>query len=181
MPKRIAITLILLSTIVYGTVFLLSRHYRTSFFDEILIQLNRMAISISDKRAVNQTRYILKTILENGHPPATWPALIARYRKRRPEELFYYYKVWAIKTKLGIDDVRKSYPIFKSSGEGSVTINMRYGNTKPVLQFPFFKEKAGNLVAGLFFPINEAPFSADINHDGVINEEDVAIIKKAKR
>jgi len=40
MPKKFAFSLIVLSTIVYGSIFLMANHYGTGFFDEILIQLN---------------------------------------------------------------------------------------------------------------------------------------------
>ena len=178
MPKKFAFSLIVLSTVVYGSIFLMANHYGTGFFDEILIQLNRMTLNLSKKQEVDRTRLILKTILENEHPPASWNSLIARSRQKDHKELFYYYKIWSIKSKLSLKDISRSYPIFESNKDHYTLINMRYGNTKPVLQFPFFKNKAGKLVAGLFFPINEAPMSADYNNDKIINYEDVVLARK---
>ncbi len=55
---------------------------------------------------------------------------------------------------------------------------MRYGKSKPVVQFPFYKDKKGNMIAGLFFPINEQPLSADLNNDNKIDHKDVLIARK---
>lgn len=180
MPKKFAITLIVLSTLIYGTIFLMAQRYGTGFFDEIIIQVNRMAINLSKNQEVTLSKLILKTILENEHPPDFWHSLIARSQKNDHKELFYHYKIWTLKTKLSIKDISRSYPTFQSQKDSFTIINMRYGKIKTVLQFPFLKDKAGNLIVGLFFPINETPFSADYNNDKIINYEDVVLARKAQ-
>ncbi|MBU2630975.1 MAG: hypothetical protein KKE61_20360 [Proteobacteria bacterium] len=179
--KSFGVTLIILSTIVYGSIFFLANQYQTSFFDEMLIQLNRITTSSSKKQEISQSKLILRTILENEHPPADWANLIVRSEQTDHEQLFYHYKIWTIKTKLGIEDITDSYPVFESKSDNITVINMRYGKTKPVLQFPFFKDKKGNLITGLFFPINEKPLSADYNNDNKINHEDVMLARKAEQ
>jgi len=55
---------------------------------------------------------------------------------------------------------------------------MRYGPSKPVVQFPFYKNDKGDLITGLFFPVNEMPLAADLNNDKKINHEDVTLARK---
>ncbi len=178
MLKRFAITLIILSTLVYGSVFFLSMHYHTGFFDEILIQMTRMDAGFFNKAEVRQSKQVLKTIIENEHPPENWPGMIFKPGDNNAEQLFYHYKVWVTKTQVTLADVKGSYPIFKSKEDKAILINMRYGNKKPVLQFPFYKTGSGKLLTGLFFPINELPFDADLNKDHIIDQKDVLIARK---
>ncbi|MCF6247021.1 MAG: hypothetical protein L3J69_06630 [Desulfobacula sp.] len=178
LKKKFGITLIIISTLVYGSIFFLSMHHETSFFDEILIQLNRAAGNLNKKDEIQQSKFILKTIIENDHPPQIWKNLIAHNPQNDNEELFYYYKIWTIRTKLSMDDIAGSYPIFEKTKNGITHINMRYGKDKPVLQFPFFRNNAGNLVTGLFFPINERSMSADYNKDNKVNYKDVILARK---
>ena len=65
MRKNFAITLIFISTAVYLTVFIISVQNHTGFFDEILNQLNRLNVSFNHKKEVDQSKLVLKTILEN--------------------------------------------------------------------------------------------------------------------
>lgn len=179
MKKRFAITLIILSTLVYGGMFFMATYYGTGFFDEILIQLNRMTIGLSKKQEVAQSKFILKTILENEHPPGSWKGLMLPSPDH--QELFYHYKIWTLKTKLTHEDIHGSYPIFESKKNNFTLINMRYGNTKPVVQFPFLTDKAGYLITGLFFPINEKPLSADYNRDNRVTYEDVLLAREREQ
>ena len=167
-----------MSTFLYGTIFVMSKHYETSFFDEILIQLNRMTANMNKSQEVEFTKTILTAIINNEHPPSDWNRFIVHDPKYDNKELFYYYKIWSIKTKLNINDINASYPIFTASSAKSIVINMRYGKDKPVLQFPFYKDKKENLMTGLFFPINEKPLNADLNNDDAINHKDVIMAKK---
>ncbi len=178
LKKKFGITLIVISTLVYGSIFFLSIHHGTSFFDEILIQLNRVAGNLNKKDEVQQSKFILKTIVENEHPPQIWQKLIAHNKENDHQELFYYYKIWTVKAKLSIDDIAGSYPIFEKTQNGITLINMRYGKTKPILQFPFFRDNKGNIITGLFFPINEKPMSADYNNDNKVNDKDVILARK---
>ena len=178
MIKRFAWTLIAIASLVYGGIFALSRYYETSFFDEILMQLNRLNAHAFSMKEVQQSKLLIRTIIENDHPPAAWPAMIVRGEKKDHRQLFYYYKVWTLKSKLTTADVKKSYPIFKASQEQFTILNIRFGRYKPVVQFPFFTDAGSNLVCGLFFPINEPPFSSDLNKDGQVDQEDVAIARK---
>ena len=180
MLKKFSITLIALSTIIYGSLFFMAKHYNTSFFDEIVMQLNRIVCSLNKKQEIQTSKTILKLILKNEHPPANWDNLIVHNPEDDNKDLFYFYKIWTIKTKLTIKDIDGSYPIFQSRGNNVTLINMRYGKEKPVLQFPFSKDKKGNLITGLFFPINERPMSADYNKDNKVNYEDVLIARKIK-
>jgi len=180
MLKRFSITLIIVSTIVYGSVFFLGLYYGTGFFDEMLAQLNRVSITFSKKQEIDQSKFILKTIIESEHPQDSWKGLIAHNQIKNDEELFYYYKIWSIKTKLSHKDISDSYPIFEKTKNNINIINIRYGKTKPVMQFPFFKDKAGNLRTGLFFPLNEKPISADYNKDNKVDHKDVLLARKAK-
>lgn len=175
MLKRFSISLIIISSIVYLSIFLIARHQGTGFFDEILIQLNRLNINLSHEHKVKQSKFVLKFIHENKTPPAQWNSIIIQNWKMDSNELFYYYKVWMIKTGLTLSDIEKSYPIFVSIEDQITRINMRYGPAKPVVQFPFSSKKKGQLITGLFFPINEPPFSADLNGDKVINQKDVEL------
>lgn len=178
MRKRFAITLIVVSTIAYGTIFLMAIHHDTGFFDEMINQVNRMAIHLSKRQEVALTKLTLKTILENEHPPDIWYGLIGPSKKNDPKELFYHYKVWTLKINLSIKDISRSYPIYESKKDGHTIIHMRYGKLKTVLQFPISQGKAGNLIVGLFFPINEMPFSADYNKDKIIDHKDVVLARK---
>ncbi len=178
MLKKFAISLIIMSTFLYGTIFMMSKRYETTFFDEILIQLNRMTASMNKSQEVQFTKTILTVIINNEHPPNDWNKFIAHKPQYDNKELFYYYKVWSIEVKLNINDINASYPIFIASNKNSITINMRYGKDKPVLQFPFYKDKKENLITGLFFPINEKPLNADLNNDDKIDHKDVIIAKK---
>ncbi|MCP3874975.1 MAG: hypothetical protein GY699_17710 [Desulfobacteraceae bacterium] len=180
MLKKFAITLIVISTSVYGTTFFIAKHHGTSFFDEIVIQLNRLSTNLSNEQEVERSRFILRSIVENEQPPANWDNLIVHNQKTNHKELFYYYKIWTIKTKLSIADINDSYPIFKKEEKTLIRINMRYGKDKPILQFPFSKNKEGSVITGLFFPINERPLSADLNKDNKINNEDVKLARKVK-
>jgi len=83
-----------------------------------------------------------------------------------------------IKAKLNINDINASYPIFTSSSENSIVINMRYGKDKPIVRFPFYKDEKENLITGLFFPINEKPLNADLNDDDKIDYKDVILARK---
>ena len=181
MLKRFSITLIIMATIVYGSMFFMGYYYGTGFFDEILIQLNRVSIIFSKKQEIEQSKFILKTIIESEHPQDSWKGLIAHNKIKDDEELFYYYKIWTIKTKLSLKDISDSYPIFEKTKNNINIINIRYGKAKPVLQFPFFKDKAGNLKAGLFFPLNEKPLSADYNKDNKVDYKDVLLARKAEQ
>lgn len=178
MPKRFAITLIVISTIVYGSIFALSMVYSTSFFDEMVIQLNRMATNMSNMDEIQHSRLILNTIFENEQPPETWQALILSPPDHDLEQFFYFYKVWIIKKGLTPKDVKGSYCIFKSGQDQLTIMNMRYGKNKPVLQFPFYKTQQGQLKSGLFFAINELPFSADLNKDNTVDQKDVLMAMK---
>ena len=180
MLKRFSITLIVVSTIVYGSMFFMGIYYGTGFFDEILAQVNRVSITFSKKQEIKQSKFILKTIIENEHPQKSWKGLIAHNQIKDDEEVFYYYKIWSIKTKLSHKDITDSYPIFEKVKNNINIINIRYGKEKPVLQFPFFKDKAGNLKTGLFFPLNEKPISADYNKDNKVDHKDVLLARKAK-
>lgn len=181
MRKQFSITLIVISTIVYGSVLGMSLYYDTGFFEEMLMQINRIDATASRKAEVGLSKLILTEIIENEHPTARWQILIARDSSRGYAELFYHYKVWMEKTGLTLDDIGSSYPIFKTRQQHISIINMRYGKTKPVLQFPFIKDKSGTLMAGLFFPVNELPFSADLNKDKIIDYKDVVLARKMGR
>ncbi len=176
--KKFSISLIILSTIIYGSVFATAKYHDTSFFDEMLIQLNRAAISISKKQEIAQSKFILQTIIENEHPPQIWDTLISHNPENDDTQLFYYYKIWTIKTKLNTKDIKDSYPIFESSKNNITMINMRYGKNKPIVQFPFFRDKDTTLNTGLFFPINATPISADYNNDNKVNYDDILALKK---
>ncbi len=178
MIKRFAITLITLSTLVYGSIFAFSIVHDTSFFDEIVIQLNRMSTNLNNNDEVQHSRLLLKTILENETPPENWQTMIIPPPGNDLNQLFYFYKVWSIKTGLTLKNIKKSYPIFKSEQNQLTIINMRYGKKKPILQFPFSKNNQGNLVSGMFFAINELPFSADYNKDEKIDHKDVLLALK---
>ena len=180
LKKRFGITLIVLTTIVYGSIFIMGQYYGTGFFDEMLIQINRLSASFNSKAEVNQSKLILTTIMENEHPPESWKGLIAHNPQNNSKELFYYYKIWTIKTKLSLKDVKDSYPIFAITKNNIISINMRYGKSKPVVKFPFFRDADGNLLTGLFFPINEQPMSADLNKDKKINHDDVVVARKTQ-
>ncbi len=178
MKKRFSITLIILSTIVYGSMFFLGRYHGTGFFDEILVQLNRVSITFSKKLEIERSKFILKTIIESEHPQDSWKGLIVHNQIKADDELFYYYKVWTIQAKLTLEDISSSYPIFEKTNNNINIINFRYGREKPVLQFPFFRDRAGNLRTGLFFPLNEKPISADYNKDNKVNHKDVLLARK---
>jgi hypothetical protein len=180
MKKKFAISLIIMSTFLYGTIFFISQRYGTSFFDEIVMQLNRVSSNMNKPQEVQFTKVILTAIINNEHPPSEWNKFIAHNPKYDNKELFYYYKIWSIKAKLNINDINSSYPVFSGSRKNSIIINMRYGKSNPVLQFPFYKDKKGNMMTGLFFPINEKPLSADLNKDNKINHEDVILARKLK-
>ncbi len=180
LKKRFGITLIVLATIVYGSIFIMGQYHGTGFFDEMLIQINRVSAGFYNKSEINQSKIILTTILQNDHPPANWKNLVAHNPQNDSTELFYYYKIWTIKAKLSLKDVKGSYPIFESTQNNIISINMRYGKSKPVIKFPFFRDAGGNILTGLFFPINEQPMSADLNKDKKINHDDVVIARKAQ-
>lgn len=175
MLKRFSISLIVISSAVYMTIFLMSRHYQTGFFDEILIQLNRLNTSLGHKTEIIQTKYILKLVSENDTPTKQWYAVMRPGSKTDPTQLFYYYKVWLIKAGLTQTDINQSYPIFRMMKDDVAVINMRYGPGKPIVQFPFSKTGKDSFVCGLFFPINEPPFSADLNKDKTVDQKDVVI------
>jgi len=178
MLKKFAISLIIMSTFMYGTVFFMSKHYETLFFDEILIQLNRMTANFNRPKEVEFTKILLTSIINNEQPPSDWNRYVVHSPKYDNTELFYYYKIWTINAKLNMDDINSSYPIFTASNEKKVVINMRYGPSKPVVQFPFYKNEKGDLITGVFFPVNERPLSADLNNDDKINHEDVILARK---
>ena len=178
MPRKFAISLIIISTIVYGYIFLVSKQYGTGFFDEILYQMNRMAVLLANNQEVVQTKRILSAVLTNEHPPKKWKGLIARSQEKDHLELFYHYKIWTLKTGLRMEDIAGSYPIHKFNKEMFTVINMRYGNTQPTLQFPLFRDKTGKIVSGLFFPLGEPPVDVDYNNDNIISYEDVVLARK---
>ena len=178
MIKKFAISLIIMSTFMYGTVFFMSQRYDTVFFDEILIQLNRMTANFNRPQEVEFTKILLAAIVNNEQPPSDWNRYILHSPKYDNTELFYYYKIWTINVKLNLDDINRSYPIYTAINENKVVLNMRYGQSKPVVQFPFYKNEKGDLITGLFFPVNERPLSADLNNDDKINHEDVIIARK---
>ncbi len=120
MLKSFSISLIVLSSIVYLTIFLISRHHETGFFDEILIQVNRISTNMNHEEKIKQSKTVLKLILENETPPDQWNLIILQNWKTDPNELFYYYKVWIIKTDLTLADIDESYPIY-SSTENQIT------------------------------------------------------------
>ncbi|MBT4506060.1 hypothetical protein [Desulfobacula sp.] len=181
MLKRFSISLIIVSTIVYGSMFFMGIYHGTGFFEEILIQVNRLSVNLSKKQEIIQSKFILKTIIENEHPPDSWKGLIVHNQIKADEELFYYYKIWTIKTGLSLKDITDSYPIFEKNNNNINIINIRYGKAKPVLQFSFFRDKAGNLKTGLFFPLNEKPISADYNKDKKVDYKDVILARKAEQ
>ena len=178
MLKKFSISLIIMSTFMYGSIFFMSKHYNTTFFDEILIQLNRMTANFNRPQEVEFTKILLASIINSENPPADWSSYILHNPKYDNKELSYYYKVWTIKVKLNMEDINSSYPIFTASNEKTVVINMRYGQSKPVVQFPFYKNENGDLITGLFFPVNERPLAADLNNDNKINHEDVIVARK---
>jgi hypothetical protein len=94
--------------------------------------------------------------------------------------VLYHYKLWTSKAKRSHAEISDFYPIYLSRADNMMLINMRYGKNRPVLQFPFFKDKAGNVITGLFFTINEKPMSADDNKDSKVNHEDVILARKKK-
>jgi hypothetical protein len=179
MLKRFSISLIVVASTVYGSLFGLGLYYDTGFFDEFSIQLNRASGRFTKKEEVAVTKFLLKSIVNNEQPPETWNGLISHNQQKDDTQLFYYYKIWAVNAKLSIKEISESYPIFSKIDNNIQAINMRYGKDKPVLQFSFFRNKAGKLKTGLFFPINEPPLEADYNGDGKINAEDLALAKKA--
>ncbi len=178
MIKKFSISLIIMSTFIYGTIFIMSKHYKTTFFDEIGIQLNRMAANMNKSPEVQFTKLILAAIINNEHPPSDWNRFLAHSPEYDNKELFYHYKIWSIKAKLNINDINSSYPIFTAKNAKSVIINIRYGKDKPVVQFPFYKDKKENMITGLFFPINDKPLNADLNDDDKIDYKDVILARK---
>jgi hypothetical protein len=178
LKKRFGITLIVLTTIIYGSIFIMGQYYSIGFFDEMIIQINRLSIGFYNKSEVNQSKLILTTIMVNEHPPSNWKDLIAHNPQNSNTELFYYYKIWSIKTKLSFKEVKNSYPIFKITKNNIISINMRYGKLKPAVKFPFFRDAGGNLLTGLFFPISGQPISADLNKDKKISYDDVVVARK---
>ncbi|MCP4670838.1 MAG: hypothetical protein GY857_05990 [Desulfobacula sp.] len=178
MKKKFSISLIIMASFLYGTIFFISQRHETSFFDEIVIQLTRMTTNMNKSQEVQFTKTILAVIINNEHPPSDWNRFIAHNPKYDNKELFYYYKIWSLKTNLNIADINASYPIYSASSEQSIFINMRYGKDKPVVRFPFYKDNKENLMIGLFFPINEKPLNADLNNDNQINHKDVVIARK---
>lgn len=178
MHKRFSITLIVVSTLVYGGVFFMAFHHDTGFFEEMLIQINRFDAGTTRKAHVKLSKMILMEVLDNEHPTKTWFSMIAPEPGRNDTELFYHYKVWSEKTGLTSADIKGSYPIYKTGQQHISIINMRYGKAKPVVQFPFVKTTDGNLRSLLFYPINEPPFSADLNKDQAVNHHDVILARK---
>jgi hypothetical protein len=177
MLRRFALSLIGISTLIYGSIFFSSVIHNTGFFDEILIQLNRMNANMSNMDEIQHSRQVLNAIMNNDHPPDNWTSLIAGPPEKDPVQLFYFYKVWMKQSGLTPKDIKRSYAIFKSVKNNLLILNMRYGKNKPVLQFPFMSTPQGQVVSGLFFAINELPFSADINNDGRVDQKDVLAAK----
>lgn len=180
MLKKFSISLIIMSTFLYASIFVVSKQYNTSFFDEINNQLSRITAVFNKPQEVEFTKLVLSAIVNSEHPPADWDQYLFHNAKYSHSELFYYYKVWVIKTKLTLKQITSSYPIYSRRSENSVAVNMRYGSSQPVVRFPFFQDSKGNIVAGLFFPVNEKPLVADLNRDHKINHEDVVLAKKAR-
>jgi len=178
MIKKFSISLIIMSTFLYGTIFVMSKRYETSFYDEIVFQLNRMTATMNKSQEVQFTKTILSAIINNEHPPSDWHRFIVHSPEYDNKELFYYYKIWSIKTQLNINDITASYPISTASNQTKIVLNMRYGKDKPVVQFPFYKDKKENLTTGLFFPINQQPLNADLNNDEKIDHQDVILARK---
>lgn len=180
MPKKFAISLIVLSTILYANVFHLSVVHKTSFFDEMIMQINRFQVGLANKDEMNLSKLILRTILENEHPPEEWNRMILPSPEFNHTKLFYFYKVWSIQRGLTLGDIKSSYPIFKTKKNHLTILKIRYGKDKPILQFPFSKNSEDFPIAGLFLAANELPFSADLNKDDEINHADVVLATKTK-
>lgn len=178
MLKRFSITLIIISTLVYGSMFIMAKYYGTGFFDEMLMQMNRLAAVFVNKKEIKQSKRILFDIIENEHPTGNFQQWVMLGKKSSHEELFYHYKVWIVKSGLSREDVEKSYPIFKALQDNTLIINMRYGPGKPVVQFPFVINTAGQIITGLFYPVNELPLAADLNKDNTIDHRDVILARK---
>ncbi len=178
MLKRFSITLIVISTLVYGGVFFMAFYHDTGFFEEMLIQINRIDAGTTRKAHVKLSKMIFMEVLDNEHPTKTWFSMIAPKPGRNDTELFYHYKVWCERTGLTPGEISGSYPIFKSAQQHIAIINMRYGKAMPVVQFPIVKITDGTLRSLLFYPINEPPFSADLNKDQVVDHQDVILARK---
>ena len=165
----------------YGSVFIMAKRHGTGFFDEILIQMNRFSTNLANKAEINQSKAILRLIMASDHPPANWETLISGKEKKDTTSLYYHYKTWLTQSGLTPKDIDGSYPIFKSTTNQLTIINMRYGKDKPILQFPFLTSGSNGLVTGLFFPVNELAFSADLNKDGRVDDKDVELAAKRKK
>lgn len=179
--KRFAVTLIIMATVLYGSIFVMSKQYGTPFFEEIVIQLNRMNEKFGGSPEVTMTKTVLKAIIENETPPDEWNRFILHASEYSPNDLFYLYKVWSVTVSLTLRDINKSYPILNTENENGILLRMRYGKTQPVLQFKFFKVGEDTLAMGLFYPVNEPPVSADLNNDKTIDAKDVRIARRLNR
>lgn len=180
MLKKFSISLIIMSTFLYASIFVVSKQYNTSFFDEINNQLTRVTAVFNKPKEIEFTKLVLSAIVNSEHPPADWDNYLFHNPEYSHSELFYYYKVWTIKLKLTLEQITSSYPIYSRRGKNSIAVDMRYAPSRPVVRFPFFQDSKGNLVAGLFFPVNEKPLVADLNRDHKVNHEDVILAKKAR-
>lgn len=178
MRKKFAITLICLTTILYGAVFFISRNNGTGFLEEINCQLMRLHGNLKYAQQVDQAKGLLKMVLNNENPPSNWNDFLEEKLQPFNDKAFYFFKIWMIDSHITADNIEASYPVHIVERVDTLTVLQRFPGTGHVLQFNIFTNAASKPVFGLFLPINNSNFSADYNYDDRIDYEDVLLARK---
>ncbi len=176
--KKITI-LLACSVLLLGLVVLkISLEQNTTYLDELQILLFRLVTINKYEEEANYARYILSGIIMNDVPPDNWGELTGERSQKFKNGLFYFFKVWFIESETTIQDIEKSYIIFAHKSENYVLFELRYGKSKPAIQFRVTKNNNNNFVADFTFPLNNCTFHPDYNRDNVFDSKDVALAKK---
>jgi hypothetical protein len=178
MRKKFAITLICLTTILYGSILSISISNETRFFQEINYQLVRAQGKLKYDLQVSHMKDLLKAVFDNDAPPPEWDSYLEDSLKEFSTKAFYFFKVWLIESNISQDDIADSYLIFIAQSGDKQILDLRFPSQGYVLQFNIYANSSGQPVSGLFFPKKNREFSADYNNDSFVNYQDVVLARE---
>jgi len=177
--KKIAISIGFGLCILGLSIYIISYKQHTRFLNELAIQTYRILTINKYKEESDYAKYVLSEIINNDNPPKNWKDQIGERSQRLGVGLFYIFKVWFIESRTPLSEIENSYIIIPHKIESGVMFLLRYGNSKPAIQFHIVRTKNNKLKADFTFPLNNCTFNPDYNGDNVFDMKDVILARKS--
>ena len=120
------------------------------------------------------TRSFMIEIVSTEKPSSDWLELCDH---SDPQQMFYFFKVWFVENQITVDQVKNGKILIASQlNNGRTGIDILIKKDLPEIRSILVQDH-GKTKLILQFPMNNCTFTADKNHDGSIDAEDVSLVK----